>query len=333
METINNPIVLQRADPFVYKHSDGYYYFTGSYPSYDRIILRRAKHLNDLQDAEEHAVWHKHSEGPQSDLIWAPELHRIDGKWYIYYAASPDDKIVDDTFNHRMYVLENDSDNPIEGEWKEKGQIDPGWSTFALDATTFEHDGVQYYVWSQQDLDITGHSNIYIAEMENPWTLAGPPVMLTKPELSWEIRGFWVNEGPAVLIRNGKVFITYSASATGVDYCMGMLTADEDADLLNTESWTKRQEPVFESYTPNEQYGPGHNSFTVSEDGNTDILIYHARNYTKIEGDPLYDPNRHARAQVITWNEDGTPHFGVPAKDDRWTPDTPKILTKEDENE
>ncbi|MDZ5783081.1 glycoside hydrolase family 43 protein [Marinococcus luteus] len=333
MENLKNPIVLQRADPFIYKHHDGFYYFTGSHPSYDQIILRRAKHLNDLYDAEEHVIWRKHSSGPQSHLIWAPELHRVDGKWYIYYAAAPDDNIDDNTFNHRMFVIENESDNPIEGEWKEKGEIDTGWSAFALDATTFEHNGIQYYVWAQQDVNIKGHSNIYIAEMENPWTLATTPVLLTKPELPWEIKGFWVNEGPSVLIRNEKVFITYSASATGIDYCMGMLTSDAKADLLNPNSWTKSPEPVFESYSPNKQYGPGHNCFTVSEDGSSDILVYHARNYTEIVGDPLYDPNRHARAQEITWDENGNPVFGIPVSDDRWTPGTPTILTTENSNE
>src|SRR5699024_1075858 len=85
---ISNPIVLQRADHVVYKHSDGYYYFTGSYPLYDRIVLRRAKSLNDLQDAEEVAVWWKPDNGPLSKLIWAPEIHRANGKWYIYIPFS-----------------------------------------------------------------------------------------------------------------------------------------------------------------------------------------------------------------------------------------------------
>jgi GH43 family beta-xylosidase len=81
---------------------------------------------------------------------------------------------------------------------------------------------------------------------------------------------------------------------------------------LAPESWSKKPEPVFKSCPENGQYGPGHNSFTVSEDGEMDILVYHARTYTEIPGDPLYDPNRHARAQEFSWNEDGTPNFGIP---------------------
>jgi len=138
--------------------------------------------------------------------------------------------------------------------------------------------------------------------------------MISTPEYDWETIGFKVNEGPAVLKRNGRIFISYSASATDHHYCMGLLTADESADLLNPSSWSKSPLPVFATNEAAGQYGPGHNSFTVSEDGR-DVLVYHARNYKEIDGDPLYDPNRHTRAQILEWNEDGTPNFGVPLPD------------------
>jgi hypothetical protein len=95
---------------------------------------------------------------------------------------------------------------------------------------------------------------------------------------------------------------------------MGLLTADAGADLLNAASWTKTPTPVFTTNEGSKQYGPGHNSFTVDEAGN-DVLVYHARSYRNIVGDPLYDPNRHARVQRLYWNADGTPNFGVPVGD------------------
>lgn len=309
--TLNNPILLQRADPWVYKHTDGYYYFTASVPEFDLIELRRAETIQGLGEAEPVVAWRKYETGPMSANIWAPELHYIDGKWYIYFAAAR----ADDIFDHRMYVLENASANPLEGEWVEKGQVKTDWESFSLDATTFEHKGERYYVWAQRDPNIVGNSNLYIAKMVSPWEIEGPQVMITKPEYDWETIGFLVNEGAAVLKRNGKIHMTYSASKTDFNYCMGLLTADEDSDLLDPASWKKTDKPVFQTSEENDQYGPGHNSFTVSEDGTQDILIYHARNYKEIEGDPLWDPNRHTRAQVFTWNEDGTPNFGVPVKD------------------
>ncbi|MEL7977182.1 glycoside hydrolase family 43 protein [Isoptericola sp. F-RaC21] len=325
-----NPIVLQRADPCVLRH-EGTYYFTGSHPRYDRIVLRRADRLEDLQKADEVTIWTKHASGPQSQLIWAPEIHRVDGAWYIYYAAAPvDHGTVDapsenETFNHRIFVLENTADDPFEGEWTERGQVDTGWESFALDATSFVLDGAQYLVWAQQDLTVRGHSNLYIARMANPWTLATPAVELTRPEFDWEIKGFWVNEGPSVLVRGGRVFLTYSGAATGIDYAMGLLTADADADLLDPASWTKSAEPVFVSDPSVGQYGPGHNSFTETPDGDA-VLVYHARTYTEISGDPLWDPNRHARAQVLPFDADGNPVWGTPVPDTRPTPTSTEVL-------
>ncbi|MEK3730853.1 family 43 glycosylhydrolase [Paenibacillus sp. FSL M8-0334] len=314
---IQNPLIEQRADPWIYKHTDGYYYFTASVPEYDRIELRRSLTIQGLAEAPAVTVWRKHESGCMSANIWAPELHAVDGKWYIYFAAAHTSDTRDGLFDHRMFVLENAAENPLEGNWMEKGQVKTKWESFSLDATTFEHRGVRYYVWAQKDPNIPGNSNLYISRMENPWTLSGEQLCLSIPEYDWEKIGFSVNEGAAVLKRNGRIFMTYSASSTGEHYCMGMLTADENSDLLDPSSWSKSPVPVFATSEVNRQYGPGHNSFTVSEDGSLDLLVYHARSYKEIEGDPLYDPNRHTRVQAISWNEDGTPNFGVPRPDTR----------------
>jgi hypothetical protein len=105
--------------------------------------------------------------------------------------------------------------------------------------------------------------------------------------------------------------MTYSASATDARYCLGLLTADENADLLDPNSWTKSQQPVFVTNAATSVYGPGHNSFTVDEKGR-DILVYHGRDYAAIEGDPLFNPDRHTRVQRLYYTADGTPDFGVP---------------------
>lgn len=306
----NEPWILQRADPYVYKHTDGWYYFTASVPAYDGICLRRAKTLAGLPDAEEVEVWHKHEEGPMSIHIWAPELHYLDGKWYIYYAGG--DK--DDIWAIRPYVLECQGDDPLTSEWKELGKMkrapedEFSFEAFSLDATVFENKGKYYYVWAEKVGVGKQISNLYIAEMENPHQLKTVQVLLTTPDYDWERIGFWVNEGPGVIKHNGKLFLTYSASETGACYCVGMLTADMDADLLDPLSWKKERYPVLQTDASRLIYGPGHNSFTTDEDGN-DIMVYHARTEDKIVGDPLYNPNRHANLMKIRWDEDGRPVF------------------------
>ncbi|WP_434443205.1 family 43 glycosylhydrolase [Lentzea sp. E54] len=301
-----NPLVEQRADPFITPPTDGMYYLTGSVPEYDRVVIRGASTLDGLSAARERTIWRRPASGKMGGYIWAPELHRIDGKWYVYFAAG--DK--DEPFRIRTYVLESPNADPREGGWVLRGQMVTAWDTFTLDATTFAHRGKRYFLWAQSEPGIATNSNLYIAEMASPLALKTAPVRIATPTLSWEVQGFKVNEGPAVLVRNGRVFVTYSASATDARYCMGLLTADENANLLDARSWTKSPNPVFATHVPTSQYGPGHNSFTTV--GSTDVLVYHARDYRDITGDPLFDPNRHTRVQRLHWNADGTPSFGVP---------------------
>ncbi len=303
---ITNPLIQQRADPWVYRHTDGFYYFTATVPAYDQLIIRRAATIQELDAAPETVIWEKHPSGIMGSHIWAPELHYIDGKWYIYFAAGD----AEDIWAIRMYVLENESANPMEGIWVERGQIKTNWESFSLDATTFEHNGTRYLVWAQHDPQIGGNTNLYIAPMSNPWTIDGEQMMITQPEYEWEKIGFLVNEGAAVIKRNGRIFISYSASATDHNYAMGLLTASQDHDLLDASSWSKSPTPIFKS--ANGVYGPGHNSFTVSPDGAIDFLVYHGRDYKDISGDPLHDPNRHTRVQQLHWNANGTPNFGEP---------------------
>ena len=121
-----NPFIVERADPYITKGSDGYYYFTASYPAYlnvdsgyDRIILRRSKTVEGLSSAEEKEIWHAHSEGIMSKHIWAPEIHEICGKWYIFFAAGNSD----DVWHIRPYMLKLEGSDPINDKWVELGKV------------------------------------------------------------------------------------------------------------------------------------------------------------------------------------------------------------------
>lgn len=317
--TPSNPLVRQRADAQIFKHHDGQYYMTASVPEYDRLAIRRSPTLAGLSTAPETVIWRRPAIGKLGGYIWAPELHAIDGRWHMYFAAG--DK--DEPFHIRTYVLRCRDKDALTGRWELAGQFQTPWDTFTLDSTVFSHRGVRYALWAQQEPGIKTNSNLYLAPLATPTTLARPPARLTVPTLDWEIRGFKVAEGPAPLIRNGKVFVSYSASATDERYCLGLLSADADADLMAPDAWTKSPEPVFVSSEATGVWGPGHNSFTVDEQGR-DVLVYHGRDYRKIQGDPLFDPNRHTRAQRLYYKTDGTPDFGVPvgagAVPDRFAP-------------
>lgn len=306
----NKPWIMQRADPYVYRHTDGWYYFTASVPAYDRIVLRRSRSLSQLSDAEEKTLWVKHESGPMSEHIWAPELHFLFGKWYIYFAGGEKE----DPWKIRPYVLECQSDDPMEGPWIEKGKMrrasedEFSFEAFSLDGTVFENKGKWYYIWAEKVGVGKQISNLYIAEMENAYTLKTVQVLLTTPDYDWERQGFWVNEGPGIIRRDDRIFMTYSASETGIYYCVGMLCVHEDDDLLDPRNWKKERYPVLKTCAEKGIYGPGHNSFTEDEDGN-DIMVYHARTEAVIEGNPLYNPNRHAMLMKIRWDDKGYPVF------------------------
>lgn len=305
-----NPVVLQRADPHLTFHSDGFYYFTATVPEYDRLELRRARTLDGLATAVPQTIWRKHATGPVGSRLRAPELHFIKGKWYVYFAAGGVEK--ETGWASRISVLENPAANPLEGEWTERGQLKTNGDSFALDPTTFELRGTRYLAWAQKDSKINGHTHLYLAKMDSPTSLTGEQVMISPSELPGEqIRGR-VNEGPAVLVRNGRVWLTYSAAGTGSEDGLGLLSADEKSDLLAPASWTQSPTPVFMTNEAHGVFGPGHNSFTTASDGRTDLLVYHARSDREIQGDPLHDPNRHTRIQPFLWRADGSPDFGVP---------------------
>ncbi len=305
-----NPLVRRRADAQVFRHTDGAYYMTGSVLEYDRLVLRRSPTLAGLATAEERVLWRHDAAGPLSGFIWAPELHLVDGRWTMYFAAGPSGGGAD-VFRIRTYALRCDGPDPMTGRWALLGQLQTAWDSFNLDSTSFVHGGTRYLCWAQREAGLDTNSNLYLAPLKTALTFARAPVRLSVPTLDWEVRGFKVNEAPAVLERHGRLFITYSASATDARYCLGMLSADASADIMDAKVWTKSQHPVFVSCPETGVYGPGHNSFTTDEDGR-DILVYHGRDYENIVGDPLFDPNRHTRVQRIYYRQDGTPDFGVP---------------------
>ncbi|MFV0290249.1 MAG: family 43 glycosylhydrolase [Mangrovibacterium sp.] len=301
----DNPLAEQRADPWVWKDTNGTYYLIATVPEYDRIVLREAKTINGLKTANEKVLWEKHTSGVMGAHIWAPELHKINGKWYIYFAAGEAENI----WNIRMWVLSCNDKDPMKGKWKEEGQIKTKTSSFSLDATVFEHQGKNYLIWAQNVHNWASGTSLVMAEMKSPTEITGKEIVITDPTFNWERQKYNVNEGPAVIKNKGKIFVTYSASATNHNYCMGLLWIDQKADIMDINNWNKSPGPVFYTNEEAKRYGPGHNSFTTSEDGSKTIMIYHARDYKEIKGHELSDTNRATRAREVLWLENGFPDF------------------------
>jgi GH43 family beta-xylosidase len=232
-----NVLAPDGADPWVWRHTDGRYYLTMT--TGRNLTVVRSETLSGLGGGERKVVWTPPEFGPASRNLWAPELHQIDGKWYLYYAADDGDNA-----RHRMYVLENEAADPFLGAFRWKGKLSaPGEDRWAIDGTVFRAGGTLYFLWSGWEGDEDVRQLLYLAPMRDPWTLAGPRVEISRPTLPWEVRGAppAVNEGPEVLVRGGSVFVVYSASGSWTDhYCLGLLSAPAGANLLDPASWTKR---------------------------------------------------------------------------------------------
>ncbi|HEX5859490.1 MAG TPA: family 43 glycosylhydrolase, partial [Microbacterium sp.] len=344
--TVNQPVygdaqgvlVRERADPWVFRDDERTgeteYYLTGSYPTtqavpgvgYDRIVLRRADTINGLTTAEEQVLlWANNAAAPNTSngskiatgayrYFWAPEFHKIDGDWYIFYTSS---RSASAPFDIRPAIMkaEGDTDPMVASNWQQLGYIKaaPGdsaaFTSFSLDMTHFEVGEKDYLIWAEKP----GSSDLRMAEIDSadPTQLTTKSILLSTPNYWWErTAGQIINEGPAVIKSDKEVFVFFSASEVNETYAVGMLRAPIGGDLMNPATWTKTGYPLLTSEDfGGTQVGPGHNSFTLDENGNP-VIVYHARppqsEWIPGANGGLDDPSRHARVKTVHFAADGS---------------------------
>lgn len=301
-ERVATPLVASGADPWVVRWADAYYYCRVEPDGTVRI--GRAATLADVARAEFRDVWTPPPGTPYSHDVWAPELHRLDGRWYVYVAAGDGDNRT-----HRMHVLVGPEGDP-RGDYRYGGTISDAADRWAIDGTVAEIAGRRYFVWSSWPSDVDVQQDLTIAAMVSPTELAGTGVRISSPEHPWERVGRpVVNEAPQLLTRGDRTFLVYSASGSWTDdYCLGRLEL-VGADPLDPASWVKHPEPVF-ARTADVQ-APGHACFVTTCGGTCDWIVYHAAKH------PGAGWDRDVRAQRFTWAADGTPDFGRPVPPDR----------------
>ncbi|HUA36931.1 MAG TPA: glycoside hydrolase family 43 protein [Candidatus Sulfopaludibacter sp.] len=297
-DTFTNPIAPSGADPWMIRHGDDYFLVQSR--GGHEICVGRAANPVDIGKSRWVTVWKPPSSGPYARQIWAPELHYLQGKWYVYFAADDGNNV-----HHRIYVLEGTSQNP-QNPFVFRGELKLPDDRWAIDGSLFTLSNRLYFIWSGWSGTSNVDQRIYIAELADPLTPIGKSACISVPQYAWEKRDGppWVNEGPEALRHGGRLFIIYSASGSWADnYCLGQL-AFTGGNPLRLESWIKKPEPVF--CRTRDVYGPGHCCFVKSPDGTEDWIIYHAAKYSGAGW------NRNLRAQKFTWRADGSPDFGTP---------------------
>jgi GH43 family beta-xylosidase len=301
--TFTNPVLGPGQDPSVVTYQ-GWYYFTQSSPDTTYITIRRARSIKSLAAAAKTVVWRGGQAGSPCCEWWAPELHFLDGKWYIYTTADNGNND-----NHRLQVLQ--ASDPL-GPYTYKGQLTTPGGDWSIDPSPLRlPDGRLFLAWSGWPGSVNGVQNIYIARLANPWTITGPRTMLSTPVYSWELHSgtvpVKVNESPEPLVHGGRVFMTYSASGCWTpDYALGLLSASVGANLTDASSWRKSAQPVFKSNPAADIYGPASNGFFTSPDGRQTWMVFHAVN----DSNGNCGLERDVYAQQITWSASGFPQFG-----------------------
>lgn len=308
-----NPLIrhTEIGDPWMVFH-DGFYYLTGTVDA-RHLYVWKSPTLAGLNDVEPVTVWTSPESGLRSRQVWAPEMHWLDGRWYLYYTASDG---VD--ANHRHYVLESEDSDPL-GPYQDRGPMHPEWNRYAIDGSVLPlPDGRRFWMYAANGL--------WIAPMESPTRAVGPGVRFLTGTEEWErswhfesgtwrksTSDYWI-EAPTALVRGGQVWLTYSAGHTAVDdYYIGLLRLDGD-NPTDPNQWYKYPDPVLGPYTDasgRRIVSLGHNSFTITPDGKIDLVVFHAREGGKganLPGDTY--PGRMVHAQPFRWDADGTPNFG-----------------------
>ncbi|MGQ4223500.1 glycoside hydrolase family 43 protein [Enterococcus mundtii] len=273
------------ADPWILQ-TESYFYYTKT--TGNNLTLWRAENLSLVATGEKKIIW----EIPEEfESIWAPELHYLDDRWVMYFAANHPSE------THRMYALVNHQKDPYMGEWQLeeiKGMDDK----FAIDGTVLEINDKRYFLWSGWEGYENIAQNLYLAEMVSPTKVVGEKRLISKPEYEWEMRQTpLINEAPQVITKDKTVNLVYSASGSwDNDYALGLMTLDVADDPLEKANWQKEPEPIFQQ--TNTVYGPGHNGFAKSKDGSEDWLIYHAARWDHSGWD------RSIRLQKFGWDQE-----------------------------
>lgn len=304
------PVAYNRADPCICRWENKYYFIaTNDADSNHTLYIREADTIPELVNAEEHLLLDSSTYPEIGGLLWAPEFHEINGRLYIFHAATPGPFFCEES--HVMIMRKGGS--PIcREDWsapkrvvrKDGSDICEAGKEITLDMTCFEWQGEWYAVWSQrQFLPKDLGAWLYIAKLDpkEPWKLLTEPIVLSKPEYGWANNHTFVDEGPFALIMEDKLCLTFSSAAVDTSYVVGLLTIKKDKDLLEVNNWKKTNYPILTSRSVEGEFGTGHNAYVTDEDGivwNT----YHARPGTKgvrssgirrvhfdIDGEPVLD--------------------------------------------
>lgn len=296
-ETFANPLSRDRETPdptVIYNGADGYWYGIGTGDK--TLTLCRSRKFADIFADESKVIYTASEKDGTYGYLWAPELHFVEGHWYIYTSTRQGENNYG--FKH-VIILKADTDSPWDG-FSLANHINPG--ILAIDPTVAEIDGQLYIIFSVVD---GGQQKLAIQKLENPYTASGEFTVIAQACYDWE-KIMPLNEGPFVVQRDGRVFIIYSGNGCwNNEYLLGIIELTGE-DPMKAESWSKYDTPFMTMGNGN--YGPGHAAFFESPDGTELWVCFH----TLKDSNPAasYMP-RYCSCQRVYFDGTGFPHVGM----------------------
>jgi GH43 family beta-xylosidase len=222
--------------------------------------------------------------------VFAPELHFVRGKWYIYFCAGAKSH----EWKRKAVVLEADTSDP-QGSYTCRGVLftgEKGQLYGANDFTVMEEKGQLYAFFGAFDDPVR---SVMAVRMDSPTAITEDRVPVGL-----------LAEGPRILRHGGKIILTGAGGGfSSKSYCLkAQVWNPAKGGLTDKEAWDTLG-VLFK--TTDEVWGPSRAAFVPSADGKETWMVYHSK---------IFPADRNGFRQVnikpIAFSADGLPLLGAP---------------------
>ncbi|MBR1868117.1 MAG: family 43 glycosylhydrolase [Clostridia bacterium] len=208
-------------DPFILVEGGKYYMYGSTDPQTwkGKADGFKAYVSDDLENFEEHVVFENTDDFWGEEQFWAPEVHKYEGKYYLFAAFSKGDGV------RRCQLLR--ADNPLGPFVPYGGLLFPN-ETSNLDATFFSENGKRYTVYCREWTDIKD-GEMRLAELDENLRVKGEIKTLFKAsDAPWTAEveeGCFVTDGPFIRKNSRGEYVMLWSSHGKEGYAMGMAIA------------------------------------------------------------------------------------------------------------
>lgn len=264
-ESYTNPVLDKCADPDILYYNGTYYLYCTT-PTQEGNSGIKVYTSTDLVHWTDQGFAFFKGDGWGNSKFWAPDIIERGGVFYMYYAA--DEHLCAATSNSPLGPFKQDVYEPMHEYIRE------------IDAHAFcDEKSDKYYLYFVR---FTAGNVIWGVELNDDMKSIKEETLtqISRANQGWDEDLMRVNEGPYMLVRDGKYYMTYSGSHfESVNYGVGYAVADSPLG-----PFTKYESnPIMQSNSL--VHGAGHHCVAASPDGKELFMVYHCH-HSLIATDP-----------------------------------------------